>query len=304
MVIYYTYKCWSVTGFLGPLIIFLYFFLGTLVSQKLVQPIVGAVFFKELQEGNFRYLHVRLRQFAESIAFCGGEDEEHTRAQKSLDTLLAYQRTVVNKELPLAIANQSFAYIGSIFSYLIIAIPIFTGALDGKDATELSSIISANSFVFMYLIFLFTSIIEQSSKCSDLAGYTARIGEILETFDSVSYTLDNIEIDCPHRQDYSSDSIEIEDVKLVSPNSKVIVHDFNLKIKQGNHVAFVGVNGSGKTSILRALAGLWPCSEGRICMSRDVLFLPQVPYLIEGSLRDQMLYPNTSSIESKYKHKM
>lgn len=47
------------------------------------------------------YLHVRLRQYAESIAFCDGEIEENKRASKSLDTLLTYQRNIVNKELPL-----------------------------------------------------------------------------------------------------------------------------------------------------------------------------------------------------------
>lgn len=54
MVIYYTYKCWIVTGFAGPLVIFVYFFLGSFISRKFIQPIVNAVFFKELQEGNFR----------------------------------------------------------------------------------------------------------------------------------------------------------------------------------------------------------------------------------------------------------
>lgn len=54
MVVYYGYKCWAVTGFAGPLLIFVYFFLGSFVSKKFIQPIVNAVFFKELQEGNFR----------------------------------------------------------------------------------------------------------------------------------------------------------------------------------------------------------------------------------------------------------
>jgi ATP-binding cassette subfamily D (ALD) protein 4 len=81
---------------------------------------------------------------------------------------------------------------------MIIAIPIFTGLLDDKDAGELSTIISKNSFVAMYLIFLFTQIIEQSSKLSDLAGYTARVGELLEALDQVDDEIENSEIDRPH----------------------------------------------------------------------------------------------------------
>ncbi|KAL7319957.1 hypothetical protein PS15m_003032 [Mucor circinelloides] len=299
MVVYYTYKCWVVTGFAGPLLIYVYFLLGSFISRKFIQPIVNAVFFKELQEGNFRYLHVRLRQYAESIAFCDGEEEENGRAQHSLEKLLTYQRTIVNKELPLKMANESFSYLGSILSYLIIAIPIFAGVFDGKDASELSAIISANSFVAMYLIYLFSTIIEQSTKLSDLAGFTARVGELLEALDQVALEIEKMETEHPVRKEEQSDVIEFENVSLFSPRSKLIVHDLNLKIYQGDHVAFVGPNGSGKTSILRALACLWPCSEGRVhvpkvMMGKDIIFLPQMPYLIEGSLRDQIVYPNTT----------
>ncbi|KAI9248694.1 ATP-binding cassette sub-family D member 4-like protein [Helicostylum pulchrum] len=300
MVVYYGYKCWAVTGFAGPLLIFVYFFLGSFVSKKFIQPIVNAVFFKELQEGNFRYLHVRLRQYVESIAFCDGEEEEKVRATKSLETLLTYQRTIVNKELPLKLANESFSYLGSILSYMIIAIPIFAGTFEDKDASELSAIISANSFVAMYLIYLFSTIIEESSKLSNLAGYTARIGELLEALDQVDDEIENIEIDHPHnRDDNQTDMIELEDITLYSPRSKLIVKDLNMKINQGDHVAIVGPNGSGKTSILRALAYLWPCSKGKVHvpkvkLGKDIVFFPQLPYIIDGSLREQILYPNTT----------
>lgn len=151
----------------------------------------------------------------------------------------------------------------------------------------------------MYLIYLFSTIIEESSKLSELAGYTARIGELLEALDQVADEIENIEIDHPDRQDEQSDIIEFDNVTLFSPRSKLIVREFNLKISQGNHVAFVGPNGSGKTSILRALACLWPCSEGKVKVPRvrfgkDIIFLPQLPYLIDGSLRDQIIYPGAS----------
>jgi len=158
----------------------------------------------------------------------------------------------------------------------------------------------------MYLIYLFSTIIEQSTKLSDLAGFTARVGELLEALDQVALEIEKMETEHPVRKEAQSDVIEFENVSLFSPRSKLIVHDLNLKIYQGDHVAFVGPNGSGKTSILRALACLWPCSEGRVhvpkvMMGKDIIFLPQMPYLIEGSLRDQIVYPNTTpATKSKY----
>lgn len=55
MVLYYTWQCWAVTGIAGPLLIYGYFFIGSFISRSFIKPIVNAVFFKELQEGNFRY---------------------------------------------------------------------------------------------------------------------------------------------------------------------------------------------------------------------------------------------------------
>ncbi|KAI8365099.1 ABC transporter transmembrane region 2-domain-containing protein [Blakeslea trispora] len=301
MAIYYAYRCWTVTGPLGPLVIFLYFVVGTIISRQLIQPIIRPVFLRESQEGYFRFLHVRIQQFAESIAFYGGEEEERKKAQESLDVLLDYQRDVVSLTFPLAMANSIFSYVGSIFSYLVIAIPIFSGVYDDKDATELSAIISANSFVSMYLVFLFTSIIDQSTKCSDLAGYVTRIGELLEVLDEVAENTDSNAMQ-HFVQSLEIDWIKFEHVDLYSPQSQLVLLDFNLKIEPGHHVAFVGSNGSGKTSILRALAGLWPYQSGKIYAPKDILFLPQIPYLIEGSVKDQLLFPRSSSSASLSDH--
>ena len=78
------------------------------------------------------------------------------------------------------------------------------------------------------------------------------------------------------------------------------------KVRAGSSLLIVGPSGSGKTSILRALAGLWDAGSGAIlsyglpslgdpgCEPGGVLFLPQKPYMILGSLRDQLLYPTWS----------
>lgn len=120
----------------------------------------------------------------------------------------------------------------------------------------------------MYLIFKFTNIIEQSSKLSDLAGYTARIGELLEIIDDTEDELGHVTIGHPQQQQrmnsrythhagfplqacdtkaghdtFDSDCIEFQDVELTAPNGRTLVSDFNLTINPMDRVVLVGPNG-------------------------------------------------------------
>ncbi|KAL1921730.1 uncharacterized protein VTP21DRAFT_10372 [Calcarisporiella thermophila] len=301
LIIYYTYKCWAVGGIFGPLFIYLYFIIGSIVSKLLIAPVVPCVFAKELQEGGFRYMHVRLRVFAESISFSRGEREEKIRAEQNLMGLLGTQQKILDRELALKLANETFSYFGSILSYLIISIAIFSGAYSGIDKGELSSIISLNSFISMYLIHRFTEILRQSARISELAGYTARLGQLLEALSEIHSELDNLNIDFPYRDDAGrANDVEIrfDGVSITAPNGKPLFSNLNLNIKKGENVMIVGNNGCGKTSLLRVMSGIWPSSRGRVALPRregtrePILFLPQTSYLVFGSLRDQITYPS------------
>jgi len=89
--------------------------------------------------------------------------------------------------------------------------------------------------------------------------------------------------------------LALEDVTLKTPNQeRTLIRNLSLAINAGEGLMIVGDSGSGKSSLLRAIAGLWYSGSGRILRPdpEDILFLPQQPYMILGSLRSQLLYPN------------
>ncbi|XP_026705704.1 ATP-binding cassette sub-family D member 4 isoform X2 [Athene cunicularia] len=305
---YYTYQCFHSTGWLGPVSISGYFVIGTIVNKVLMSPIVSKLVQQEKLEGDFRFKHMQIRVNAEPAAFYRAGRVEHMRTDRRLQSLLQTQRELIGKELWLYIGINTFDYLGSILSYVVIAIPIFSGVYGDLSPTELSALVSKNAFVSIYLIGCFSQLIDLSSTVTDVAGYTHRIGELQETLLSLgrkrndnyteakaSWDLDD---SCSEEDPVPSDTaFLLEQVTLLVPSSgKVLIKDLSLSISQGNSVMIVGNTGTGKTSLLRVLGGLWETTQGSIKMltcfgPRGVVFLPQRPFFTDGSLREQVIYP-------------
>uniref|UniRef100_A0A673MA50 ABC transmembrane type-1 domain-containing protein n=1 Tax=Sinocyclocheilus rhinocerous TaxID=307959 RepID=A0A673MA50_9TELE len=288
-VTYYTYQCFNSAGWIGFVSIFGYFVAGTIINKILIGPIVSMLVEQEKLEGDFRFKHMQIRVNAESAAFYRAGKVEHMRTDRRLQMLLSTQRSLMNKELWLYIGVNTFDYLGSILSYIVIAIPIFAGDYDGLTPGELSALVSKNAFVCIYLINCFTQLIDLSTTVSDVAGYTHRIGELREVMADIAKKHDR------ELQSVPADTAFVLDrLSYKSPISvELLVKDLTLKISQGTHMLVVGNTGTGKTSLLRVLNGLWePCSgsvEMTTCFGpRGVLFLPQKAYLTDGTLREQV----------------
>ncbi|KAI8324632.1 hypothetical protein GQ54DRAFT_284341 [Martensiomyces pterosporus] len=298
LIAYYTVKCWSMSGFFGPLSVYLYFIFGALITRWVMPPIIRNVYLQEQEEGNFRFHEVRIREFAESIAFYGGEEKEKAVANESLDAVVRVQRRLLWKQFWLSLVTQMFSYLGASVSYVIIAIPIFVGVYDDKTGPDLSSIISMNAFVSMYLIYRFTVVIEQAKKLTDIAGFAARIVQLWEELDGLEALGADSDEGEQRPGDGSETGISAQDLAVCTPSGTPLVRGLTVDIEPGNSLIITGANGVGKTSVLRTLCGLWQPSSGNVRLpysggAPDVFFLPQMPYIVGGSLREQLSYPGS-----------
>ncbi|KAI9230941.1 MAG: ABC transporter transmembrane region 2-domain-containing protein, partial [Piptocephalis tieghemiana] len=285
LIAYYTYECWDLSGPAGPGIIYAFFIFSAIVSKFAMSPVVRAIYARERQEGAFRYQHTRVLNCAEAIAFHRGESRERRSLDRTLQLLLYLQRRIIHREFLVNLISQSTNYFGSILSYLIVALPIFTGKYDDLGPADLASVVSKNSFITMYLIFRFTSITDMATVISDLAGYTARISRLLEEASRSQKKLGPPSPSSDGSWGGSQDD---------SPAHTPLINDLTVSLAYGEDLYIEGPNGVGKTSLLRAISGIWPFTAGKLTTSGfqglgpegSVHFLPQSPYLPLGSLWD------------------
>nr|XP_055038891.1 ATP-binding cassette sub-family D member 4 isoform X1 [Misgurnus anguillicaudatus] len=307
---YYTYQCFNSAGWIGFVSIFGYFGIGTFVNKILIGPIVTMLVEQEKLEGDFRFKHMQIRVNAESAAFYRAGKVEHMRTNRRLQILLSTQKSLMNKEFWLYIGVNTFDYMGSILSYIVIAIPIFAGVYDGLSPGELSALVSKNAFVCIYLINCFTQLIDLSTTLSDVAGYTHRIGELREVmsdiaekqrdqerYDPLSKEPGDFDMYDDREAQTADTAFVLDKLSFRSPVSQeLLVKDLTMKISEGTNLLVVGNTGTGKTSLLRVLNFLWEPCNGSVDMTtcfgpRGVMFLPQKPYLTDGTLREQVIYP-------------
>uniref|UniRef100_A0A4W4FDJ7 ABC transporter domain-containing protein n=1 Tax=Electrophorus electricus TaxID=8005 RepID=A0A4W4FDJ7_ELEEL len=291
---YYTYQCYNSTGWIGLLSIFGYFVLGTIVNKILMGPILSNCI--------IQYICFVFVFFQRQIVVNSTGKVEHMRTDWRLHNLLHTQKNLMNRELWLYMGVNIFDYLGSILSYIVIAIPIFVGVYDGMTPGELSALVSKNAFVCIYLINCFTQLIDLSTTISDIAGYTHRIGELREVMNDIGRKQCDYDLILRDTSDFdryeiiSDTAFVLDGLSFKSPvSNELLVKDLSLRIYQGTHLLLVGNTGTGKTSLLRVLNHLWEPSgsfEMTTCFGpRGVLFLPQKPYLTDGSLREQVIYP-------------
>jgi ATP-binding cassette subfamily D (ALD) long-chain fatty acid import protein len=148
---------------------------------------------------------------------------------------------------------------------------------------------------------------------SELAGYTARVAQLLDTMKDVrNGKFEKALVNAATREGneeklkgkgevIASEDIRFENVPIITPNGDVLVEKLSFHIKHGQNLLIVGPNGCGKSSLFRILGGLWPVYGGIVHKpaASEFILVPQRPYLCLGTLRDQVIYPHSEADMAK-----
>ncbi|XP_068082838.1 lysosomal cobalamin transporter ABCD4 [Anabrus simplex] len=291
----YIYLVYLNLGWFGPVSAVAFVTISKFLTKAVSPLVVNYTVEHEEKEESFRQFHLRIQASAEVLAFYDAGQLELLRANHRLMRVMNTQEKLYRRQLILNLVINSFDYLGSIMSYVILFIPVYFSWYDYMDSVQISVLISQNAFLFIYLVSVINSFLLVWEKMACFAVNCYHVNEFLMKLEAT-----NSQRSHPH--EYSrviQPGWLLENVTIIAPESgHVILQDLNLQILPGENMLIVGAKSTGKTSILRVLRGLWQPSSGHIectVSSSDVFFLPQVPVFTSGSLKDQITYPEKRS---------
>jgi vitamin B12/bleomycin/antimicrobial peptide transport system ATP-binding/permease protein len=278
-------------GISQPLVLFLilYALIGTLTTVGIFgKPLTRLNFDQIKKEADFRFGLVRVRENAEAIAFYQGEQYESDLIKGRFTEVFDNFKRLIFWELNLNILTNAYEFIPFILPAIVVAPGIFSGELEIGKVTEAQGAFIRVFFSLNLIVSRFQSLTTFSAGVERLFTFSASLDPTRVTEAVDSQQQDTIETKVGER-------LELDKMTLQTPNyQRTLIESLSVTLPAGRGLLVRGPSGCGKSSLLRAIVGLWNAGTGIIIRPAlaQMLFLPQRPYMVLGTLRDQLLYPN------------
>ncbi|MCW5737874.1 MAG: ABC transporter ATP-binding protein/permease [Enhydrobacter sp.] len=263
-----------------------YALIGSALTYALGRGLIDAGNVRQGREADFRSVLTRAREHAEGIALMRGEDDERERMRGSLYNLRSAWNHQTRGQGNLSLLTSSLAYLAPIVP-LIVALPRYlAGEIQLGGLMQTAQAFSSVQWALSWLI-------DNFPKFAEWRASTNRVVHL-------HVALTNLEASAakdagariivhPPAED---DRLLLRELGVARPDGVMLVADAHVEIVRPERVLIRGQSGSGKSTIMRAVAGVWPWGRGAIHLpTGKITFMPQKPYFPLGTLRDVLHYP-------------
>jgi len=249
------------------------------------RPLIGINAEQLKREANFRFELARIRENTEAIALYRGEVQELSQSWERLLQVLKNFSRLIRWQLGLNLFQNHYRYATFVIPGIILAPRVLTGNLEIGDVTQAG-------VAFNLMLQALALIVIQLQQLTNLGASIQRLTELEYALHASASGGRTVSKD--HQIILQSGPVlSLSHLTLMTPDeSKILIRDLSLTLPKGKRLLIVGQSGVGKSSLLRAIAGLWQNGTGTITRPESVAFLPQRPYIPPGTLRQQILYPS------------
>ena len=324
--------CYNIARNLGGVQLFLFsgYFAISSYWLKTIMPNFGAILAKQKDlEGDFRNCHSSIIEHAEEIALLRGSSRENEIAEQTFRKIKLGRQDVLEKRAMMSFLDTTIIkHFGALVSYEVMIPAMYLG----KEGVNLDTVGDRTQYMLQSIQYFNTLASALNAMYNnayvgftELAGMANRVEELVTQLgvrggadgkDTVADAVVEMARQALEEQGHgcsnsfaaspmvvhsrTNASVEFQHATIISPEGRLLVFDMNLTIRKGDHTIIEGVNGSGKSSILRTIGGLWPLCAGKIIIppaKQQILFMPQKSYVFVGTLREQLIYPDTPHCE-------
>lgn len=261
-----------------------YAFCATSLTLLIGRPLVRATEEKNAAEAKNRFELVRIRENAESIALIDGAEDENAKVNETLGEVLRRWGAVIRRQSLVTLIIQGNVVLAPVIPLLLGAPRYLGGDMSLGELMQLSA-------AFLQVQLAFNWLVENFFRLAEWTASARRIVELsltLRSFSEVDAARPEIEV-----REGQDAKIRLVNLSVAQHNGRIVIRDAEVEIEPGEKILIKGDSGTGKSTLIRAIAGLWPWGSGQVVLPKDaqVMFVPQRPYIPHGTLRDAVAYP-------------
>uniref|UniRef100_A0A8C7L642 ATP-binding cassette sub-family D member 3 n=1 Tax=Oncorhynchus kisutch TaxID=8019 RepID=A0A8C7L642_ONCKI len=285
----YIFKLTSAIGPQGPACMIGYLVFSGLILTRLRRPIGKMTVMEQRYEGEYRFVNSRLITNSEEIAFYNGNLREKQTIHSTFQKLVDHLHNFIVFRFSTGFVDSIIAkYIATVVGYLVVSRPFLNHThprhLRSTHAELLEDYYQSGRMLLSMSQALGRIVLagREMSRLSGSVIHNALISHLVQLVQWFIGSSSNICIVVGH-------------TPLATPNGDILIKDLSFEVTSGTNVLVCGPNGCGKSSLFRVLGELWPLFGGRLTKPErgKLFYVPQRPYMTLGSLRDQVIYPDT-----------
>src|SRR6478672_6375656 len=240
---------------------------------------------KNQVEAEFRFALTRVREYGESIAILGGEKEERAGLDKLLSKVITTWAKVAGQYMRTMFVSHGNFVIASVIPVILCAPKYLSGEM------TLGTVMQAAA-AFIQVQYAFNWIVDNYPRLAEWTASARRASNLLVAVDALEQ-VEKSQVGAINRTEDEGAAIRLKDVSVALSDGTVVVDEADVTVQFGEKVLVAGESGTGKSTLVRAIAGLWPWGEGEITLAQGaIMFLMlQKPYIPLGTLRRAVTYP-------------
>jgi putative ATP-binding cassette transporter len=242
---------------------------------------------KNQAEAEYRYVLTRLRENGESIAVLAGEEEERRAVDGSLTNVLRRWRQICFQTIGTTIVSQTSGYIAPVLPIILCAPKFLNGTMTLGQVMQAASAFTIVQAAFNWLV-------DNYPRLADWTASARRVASLMVSLDALERAEKGEGVNRIERTEGTAAALRLSDLSVTLDTGKAVVKDAEVDIMPGERVLVAGESGTGKSTLVRAISGLWPWGEGnvQVASGAKMFLMPQRAYVPVGTLRRAATYPD------------